>query len=57
MKEFYDEVERIGNRVGTVRSVEGIYNVSLGLPLTTNKKANIPKDKPAKPISQPLEVQ
>jgi hypothetical protein len=30
MKEFYDEVERIGNRVGIVRSVDGIYNVSGG---------------------------
>ena len=31
MKEFYDEVERIGQRVGTVRSIEGTYSVAAGM--------------------------
>lgn len=28
MKEFYDEVQRIGDRMGTVRSSDGQYNVA-----------------------------
>jgi hypothetical protein len=28
MKEFYDEVERIGQRVGTIRTVDGNYSVA-----------------------------
>jgi hypothetical protein len=28
MREFYDEVERIGVKVGTVRSGNGLYNVA-----------------------------
>ena len=45
MKEFYDEVEQIGNRVGTVRSTDGIYNVAANeqRPVTVGKTK--PKDK------------
>lgn len=32
MKEFYDEVERIGTRVGTVKQSSGEYNVAVGKP-------------------------
>jgi hypothetical protein len=39
MKEFYDEVEQIGNRVGTVRSNDGIYNVA------ANEQRQIPPTK------------
>jgi hypothetical protein len=53
MKEFYDEVERIGNRVGTVRSAEGIYNVCLGNPQAISKKGNAQKDKNIKQQAAP----
>lgn len=51
MKEFYDEVERIGNRVGIVRSAEGIYNVQLGNTQPHGKKGAA-KDKVVKPPVQ-----
>ena len=38
MREFYDEVERIGDRVGTYRMNDGMYSVATNLTSSKQKK-------------------
>ena len=34
MRQFYDEIERIGEKVGTVRQKDGLYNVATAVSKT-----------------------
>ena len=44
MREFYDEVERIGDRVGTYRINDGMYSVPTNLTKNKQKKSVEPKE-------------
>jgi hypothetical protein len=51
MKEFYDEVERIGQRVGTVRTIDGNYSVAATVSGSQQQVSKgTPKQKETKPV-------